>query len=53
MQKEKLKENVIIAGKTLSIRINDDYYKFLNSLAKEERQDLSKKVRAFISSGKS
>ena len=41
-----------MAGKTLSIRINDDYYKFLNSLAKEERQGLSKKVRELVDRGR-
>ena len=32
-----------MAGKTLSIRINKDYYDFLSTLAKEERADVSKK----------
>jgi len=41
-----------MAGKTLSIRINDDYFKFLSSLAKEERADVSKKVRELVGLGR-
>ena len=41
-----------MTGKTLSIRINDDYFKFLSSLAKEERADLSKKVRELVDLGR-
>ncbi len=38
--------------KTLSIRINDEDYKFLSFLAKEEREDLSKKVRELVDMGR-
>ena len=41
-----------MAGKTLSIRINDDYFKFLSSLAREERADVSKKVRELVDLGR-
>src|SRR3972149_6161159 len=37
-----------MATKTLSIRIDDDNYKFLSSLAKEEREDVSKAVRGLV-----
>ena len=35
-------------GKTLSIRMDDESYKFLNSLAKDEDADLSKAVRDVV-----
>ncbi len=38
--------------KTLSIRIAKDYYEFLTSLAKEERGDVSKKVRELVDLGR-
>ena len=41
-----------MAGKTFSIRINDDYFRFLSSLAKEERADVSKKVRELVDLGR-
>jgi len=41
-----------VAGKILSIRINDDYFQFLSSLAKEERADVSKKVRELVDLGR-
>ena len=41
-----------MATKTLSIRIDDDNYKFLSSLAKEEREDVSKAVRGLVDLGR-
>ncbi len=41
-----------MAGKTLSIRINNEYYDFLSTLAKEERADVSKKVRELVDLGR-
>jgi len=38
--------------KTLSIRMAEDYYKFLTSLAKEEKGDVSKKVRELVDLGR-
>jgi predicted HTH domain antitoxin len=38
--------------KTLSIRVNDENYRFLSTLAKEERKDVSKKVRELVSLGR-
>lgn len=38
--------------KTLSIRVNDDDYRFLSTLAKEEREDVSKKVRELVDLGR-
>jgi len=41
-----------MATKTLSIRINDDDYKFLSTLAKEERGDMSSAVRELVDLGR-
>lgn len=41
-----------MATKTLSIRINEKDYKFLSSLAKEEQEDFSKKVRELVNLGR-
>ncbi|MCC7201626.1 MAG: UPF0175 family protein [Nitrospirae bacterium] len=41
-----------MATKTLSIRIEDDDYRFLSSLAKEEREDISKAVRELVDLGR-
>jgi len=41
-----------MATKTLSIRMNEDGYKFLSSLAKEEREDISKKARELVDLGR-
>jgi predicted HTH domain antitoxin len=41
-----------MATKTLSIRINDDDFKFLSSLAKEEKEDVSKTVRELVGLGR-
>lgn len=41
-----------MATKTLSIRIDDDDYKFLTHFAKEEKEDLSKTVRELVDLGR-
>ena len=41
-----------MATKTLSIRINDENYKFISSLAKEERADVSTAVRELVDLGR-
>lgn len=41
-----------MATKTLSIRIDDTDYKFLASLAKEEKEDISKAVRELVDLGR-
>jgi predicted HTH domain antitoxin len=41
-----------MATKTLSIRINDDDFKFLSSRAKEERGDMSTAVRELVDLGR-
>jgi mRNA-degrading endonuclease RelE of RelBE toxin-antitoxin system len=41
-----------MATKTLSIRIAEDYFKFLSSLAKEEKENVSKKVRQLVDLGR-
>jgi len=41
-----------MATKTLSIRIDDKDYKFLASLAKEERGDMSTAVRELVDLGR-
>jgi len=41
-----------MTGKTLSIRINDDYFQFLSALAEEEHADVSKKVRELVELGR-
>lgn len=41
-----------MATKTLSIRIDDDDYKFLSTLAKEERGDMSSAVRELVDLGR-
>ena len=41
-----------MATKTLSIRVDDDDYRFLSSLAKEEREDVSKAVRELVDLGR-
>ncbi len=41
-----------MATKTLSIRINDDDFQFLSSLAKEERGDMSTAVRELVDLGR-
>lgn len=39
-------------AKTLSIRIDDDDYKFLSTLAREERGDMSSAVRELVDLGR-
>ena len=39
-------------NKTLSIRINEADYKFLSTLAREEREDVSKAVRELVDLGR-
>jgi len=41
-----------MATKTLSIRVGNKDYKFLSSLAKEERGDMSTAVRALVDLGR-
>lgn len=41
-----------MSTKTLSIRMNDEDYHFLSTLAREEREDVSKKVRELVDLGR-
>ncbi len=41
-----------MATKTLSIRLTDDDFKFISSLAKEEREDVSSAVRELVDRGR-
>ncbi len=41
-----------MATKTLSIRIDDDDYKFLSVLAKKEKEDISKAVMELVDLGR-
>lgn len=41
-----------MSTKTLSIRMDNDDYKFLSSLAREEKEDVSKKVRELVDLGR-
>ncbi|MBI4595075.1 MAG: UPF0175 family protein [Candidatus Tectomicrobia bacterium] len=41
-----------MATKTLSIRMNDEDYRLLLSLAEEDREDISKKVRELVELGR-
>jgi len=41
-----------MATKTLSIRMNDEDYRFLSALAREEKEDVSKKVRELVDFGR-
>lgn len=41
-----------MSTKTLSIRMNEEDFKFLSSLAKEEKEDVSKKVRELVDLGR-
>jgi predicted HTH domain antitoxin len=38
--------------KTLSIRMDDENYRFLSTLAQEEKEDVSKKVRELVDLGR-
>jgi len=46
------REVMDMSTKTLSIRMNDEDYQFLSTLAKEEREDISKKVRELVNLGR-
>jgi predicted HTH domain antitoxin len=52
MTESELKEVVEVPTKTLSIRINDEDYRFLSALAKEEKEDVSKKMRELVDLGR-
>lgn len=41
-----------MSTKTLSIRVDEEDYRFLSSLAEEEREDVSKKVRELVDLGR-
>lgn len=41
-----------MATKSLSIRMNEHDYKFLSSLAKEEKEDVSKTIRELVGLGR-
>jgi len=41
-----------MAKKTISVRMDDEEYRFLSVLAKEEREDVSKKVRELVDLGR-
>ncbi len=41
-----------MATKTLSIRMDDNDYKFLSSLAREEKEDISKAIRELVDLGR-
>jgi predicted HTH domain antitoxin len=41
-----------MAKKTISIRMDDEDYRFLSVLVKEEREDVSKKVREIVDLGR-
>jgi predicted HTH domain antitoxin len=52
MQKRISKGVIEVATKTLSIRVNDEDYRFLSALAREEKEDVSKKVRELVDFGR-
>jgi len=52
MRWKRLKEVNKMGTKTLSIRIDDEEYKFLSSLAKEERENVSHTVRELVDLGR-
>src|SRR4030042_1545149 len=41
-----------MAKKTISIRMDDEDYRFLSVLAKEEQEDVAKKVRELVDLGR-
>jgi len=41
-----------MAKKTLSIRVDNEDYRFLSTLAKEEKEDVSKKIRELVDLGR-
>ena len=52
MRKRISKGVIDLATKTLSIRVNDEDYQFLSALAREEKEDVSKKVRELVDFGR-
>jgi predicted HTH domain antitoxin len=52
MPESKSKEGIEMSTKTLSIRVDDEDYRFLSALAKEEKEDVSKKVRELVDLGR-
>lgn len=52
MREGRLKEAIRMPIKTLSIRMNEDDYRSIVSLAKEEREDVSKTVRELVELGR-
>lgn len=41
-----------MATRTLSVRLDDNGYKFLSTLAKEEMEDISKAIRELVDRGR-
>jgi predicted HTH domain antitoxin len=52
MQENALREVIEMAKKTLSIRVDNEDYRFLSTLAKEEKEDVSKKIRELVDLGR-
>ncbi len=52
MQMKRSKEVINVGTKTLSIRIDDEEYQFLSSLAKEEKENVSSAVRELVDLGR-
>jgi len=52
MQENASREVVEMAKKTLSIRVDNEDYRFLSTLAKEEKEDVSKKIRELVDLGR-
>jgi predicted HTH domain antitoxin len=52
MQKNASREVIEMAKKTLSIRVDNEDYRFLSTLAKEEKEDVSKKIRELVDLGR-
>jgi predicted HTH domain antitoxin len=52
MQENASREVIEMAKKTLSIRVDNEDYRFLSTLAKEEKEDVSKKIRELVDLGR-
>ena len=52
MREGAYKGEIEMSKKTLSIRVDDGDYRFLSTLAKEEKGDVSKKVRELVDLGR-
>lgn len=52
MQGQELKEVIEMKTKTLSIRINEEEYRFLSSFAKEEKENISNTLRELVELGR-